>query len=388
MSEKHMRVRAEINLDAVTFNMKQMESRIDPETQITAVIKADAYGHGAVQIAHLLENDPCLWGFAVAAAEEGMELRRNGIRKPILLLSYAFSESWADMIDYDIRFAVFDYEAAEGISRQAVSLGKKALVHLAVDTGMSRIGFADTDESVETIKKIAGLPGIRIEGLFTHFARADEPSIAPAERQLERYNVFSRKLDEAGVVVPIHHASNSAGIFRLKNANLSMVRAGITLYGLLPSDDVREEVQPLMPVMRLVSHISYVKDLLPGAEISYGGTFTVRKPMRVATIPVGYADGYPRQLSNKGSVLIRGRRVPILGRVCMDQFMVDVTDIPGAARGDEVVLLGSQGSETITAEEIGALSGRFNYELVCDITKRVPRHFMRDGRTVSMRELV
>lgn len=386
--EKHMRVRAEIDLDAVAFNMEVMKNKIDPDTKITAVIKADAYGHGAVQIAHLIEDYPNLWGFAVAAAEEGMELRRSGIRKPVMLLGYAFSESWADMIDYDIRFAVFDYETAEGISRLAVSLGKKALIHIALDTGMSRIGFADTDESAAVVKKIAGLPGLTIEGLFTHFARADEPSIAPAERQLARYLAFSKKLDEAGVEVPIHHTSNSAGIFRMKNANLFMVRAGITLYGLLPSDEVREEVQPLKPVMKLVSHISYVKDLMPGAEISYGGTFKVEKPMRVATIPVGYADGYPRLLSNKGYVLIRGQKAPILGRVCMDQFMVDVTEIPGACRGDEVVLLGNQGAETITAEEIGALSGRFNYELVCDITKRVPRHYMRDGHCVSVKELV
>ena len=388
MSESHMRVRAEIDLDAVIFNMEAMKAKIDPETKITAVIKADAYGHGAVQIAHLLENDPCLWGFAVAAAEEGMELRNNGIRKPILLLSYAFSESWADMIDYDIRFAVFDYEAAAGISGLAVSLGKKARIHIALDTGMSRIGFRDTDESAEIVKKIAALPGIEIEGLFTHFARADEPSIAPAERQLARYMAFSEKLETAGVDVPVHHVSNSAGIFRMRNANLSMVRAGITLYGFLPSDDVREEVQPLKPVMRLVSHISFVKELIPGAEISYGGTFKVEKPMRVATIPVGYADGYPRMLSNKGCVLIRGRRAPIVGRVCMDQFMVDVTEIPEAVRGDEAVLMGAQGEETITAEEIGALSGRFNYELVSDITRRVPRHFLRGGRTVSVRTLV
>ncbi len=386
--EKNMRVRAEIDLDAVAFNMEVMRNKISPETKITAVIKADAYGHGAVEIAHLIEDYPNLWGFAVAAAEEGMQLRRSGIKKPILTLGYVFPECWADMIDYDIRFAVFDLETAEEISRLAGSLGKTAVIHIALDTGMSRIGFADTDESVEIVKKIAALPGVKIEGLFTHFARADEPSIAPAERQLARYNAFSEKLDAAGVAVPIHHTSNSAGIFRLKNANLSMVRAGITLYGLLPSDEVKDEVKPLMPVMRLVSHISYVKDLMPGAEISYGGTFKVEKPMRVATIPVGYADGYPRLLSNRGYVLISGKRAPILGRVCMDQFMVDVTDIPDAMRGDEAVLLGNQGEETITAEDIGAMSGRFNYELVCDITKRVPRHYMRSGRCISIKELV
>ncbi len=386
--EKNMRVRAEIDLDAVAFNMESMRQKISPETKITAVIKADAYGHGAVEIAHLIEDYPYVWGFAVAAAEEGMELRRNGIRKPILTLGYTFPECWPDMIDYDIRFTVFDYGTAEEISRLAGTLGKKAFVHIALDTGMSRIGFADTDASVEEVKKIAALPHLVIEGLFTHFARADEPSIAPAERQLSRYMAFSKKLDEAGVEIPIRHASNSAGIFRLKNANLSMVRAGITLYGLLPSDEVKDEVKPLKPVMRLVSHISYVKELSAGAEISYGGTFRTEKTMRVATIPVGYADGYPRLLSNKGHVLIRGRKAPILGRVCMDQFMVDVSDIPDAVRGDEAVLMGTQGEETITAEEIGALSGRFNYELVCDISKRVPRHYMREGKCISVRALV
>ncbi|MCR5294927.1 MAG: alanine racemase [Lachnospiraceae bacterium] len=386
--EQFQRIRAEIDLDALAFNFDTMYRKLSPGAKLAAVIKADGYGHGALEIARLLEDRPYLWGFAVAAAEEALELRRGGIKKPIMLLSYAFCESWKDMIEQDIRFTVFDLDTAAGISDLAVKLGKEAYIHIALDTGMSRIGFADNTRSIQEIKTISVLPSIVIEGLFTHFAQADEPSIAPAQSQLERYLDFSDKLKKDGVRIPIRHTSNSAGIFRLKEAHLDMARAGITLYGLLPSDEIAEEVKGILPVMRLVSHISFVKDLSPGSKVSYGGTFTADKEMRVATIPVGYADGYPRLLSGKGHVLIRGKRAGILGRVCMDQFMVDVTEIEGAARGDEVVLLGSQGEEFISAEQLGALSGRFNYELVCDIGKRVPRCFMAGGKCIGVRKTV
>ena len=362
--KKYSRVRAEIDLDAVRFNFESMKNNLTPGTKMAAVIKADGYGHGAVQIARLIQGFDYIWGFAVATAEEAMQLRTKGISKPIMLLGYAFEESYEDLIDYDIRACVFEEATARALSACASSLGKTAIIHFALDTGMSRIGFADTAESVETIKRIAALPNIRVEGLFTHFARADELSITPAITQMKRY-------------------TRSAGIIRLQSANADMVRAGITVYGLYPSDEVETEPVPLRPVMSLISHISYVKTLEPGAEISYGGTYKVTETKRVATIPVGYADGYPRQLSNKGYVLIHGRKAPILGRVCMDQFMVDVTDIPEAAQEDEVVLVGTQGDEHISVEELGSLSGRFNYEFVCDIGKRVPRCFMKNGICVE-----
>ena len=386
--KNYSRVRADIDLDAVLFNFESMRANISPDCKITAVIKADGYGHGSVQIAQLMEPYPYMWGFAVAAADEAMRLRMSGIRKPIMLLGYAFEESYAELIRSDVRICVFDYETAEAVSNAAFDVDKKAVIHLALDTGMSRIGFRDDDASVETIARIAKLPNIVIEGLFTHFARADEVSIAPAVRQLERYKAFAEKVMRAGVRIPIHHVSNSAGIIRMKEANMDMVRAGITVYGLLPSSDVETDVVPLRPVMSLKSHISFVKDIEAGDEVSYGGTYKAGERRRVATIPVGYADGYPRMLSGKGYVLIRGRKAPILGRVCMDQFMVDVTDINGASRGDEVVLLGRQGDYIITAEELGDLSGRFNYELVCDINKRVPRNYIYEGRIIEQSEFI
>ena len=386
--KKYSRIRADIDLDAVLYNFENMKANIRPGCKITAVIKADGYGHGSVQIAELMEPFDYMWGFAVAAADEAFRLRRAGIRKPIMLLGYTFDEFYEDLIREDVRICVFDYDTAVRVSDAAFTAKKKAIIHIALDTGMSRIGFRDNDASVAEIVKIAKLPNIEIEGLFTHFARADEVSIDPAVRQLERYNAFAEKVEKAGVDIPIHHVSNSAGIIRLREANKDMVRAGITVYGLMPSADVETDIVPLKPVMSLVSHISYVKDIEAGDEVSYGGTFKAEKTMRVATIPVGYADGYPRMLSGKGYVLIKGRKAPILGRVCMDQFMVDVTDIEGAKRGDEVVLLGKQGDERITAEELGDISGRFNYELVCDISKRVPRNFIYEGRIIEQSECI
>lgn len=384
--KNYFRVRADIDLDAVHYNFESMRANISPDCKITAVIKADGYGHGSVQIAELMEPYEYIWGFAVAAADEAFRLRRNGIRKPIMLLGYAFEDSYIDMIREDIRICVFDYETAEKVSDAAFDAKKKAVIHLALDTGMNRIGFKDNDASVKEIVRISSLPGLTIEGLFTHFARADEVGLDPAVKQLDRYKTFAEKVRNAGVEIPIHHVSNSAAIIRMKDANMSMVRAGITIYGLMPSSDVEPDIVPLKPVMSLISHISYVKEIGPGDEVSYGGTFKAEKTMRVATIPAGYADGYPRMLSGKGYVLIHGKKAPILGRVCMDQFMVDVTEIEDAARGDEVVLLGRQGDLRITAEELGDLSGRFNYELVCDISKRVPRNYIYQGRIIEQSE--
>ena len=378
----YTRIRADIDLSAVKFNFDNMAKNLAPGTQIAGVIKADAYGHGAVEIARLMENVSYMWGFAVATAGEALILREAGIKKPILILGYSFTEDRDQLIEENIRMCVFDAEAAQDISRRASKLHRTAFIHIALDTGMGRIGFLPTEEALKEIREISELPNIEIEGLFTHFARADETDLTPAAVQFERYQTFSEKIRSLGIDIPIHHVSNSAGIIRFRDANLDLVRAGITIYGLYPSDEVEKDIVPIRPVMSLISHITYVKTLPAGYEISYGGTFTTKQPTRVATIPVGYADGYPRQLSGKASVLIRGKRAPILGRVCMDQFMVDVTDIPDAQRGDEVVLVGSQGDEQITVEELGTISGRFNYEFVCDISPRVPRCYV-NRETVS-----
>lgn len=380
MVNQFSRINAEIDLDAVAHNFDLMHKKLRPGTKMCAVVKADCYGHGAVPIARFIEDYDYIWGFACATPEEAMELRDAGIKKPLILLGYAFPESYEDIVKNDIRACIFEMKSAEKLSETAEKLHKKAKIHLALDTGMSRIGFKDDDDSVEAIKKIADDPDLEIEGMFTHFARADEPSLDPAKKQLERYEAFSEKLEENGVRIPIHHVSNSAALMRFQEANEDMVRAGITIYGLTPSDDVTDEMEGLLPVMSIRSHISFVKTLPAGCAISYGGTYVTKKETRVATVPCGYADGYPRTLSNKGEVLIHGKRVPILGRVCMDQFMVDVSGIPDVGQGDEVVLLGKQGTERITAEEIGNKSGRFNYEFVCDISKRVPRTYLRDGQ--------
>ena len=381
--KKYSRVCADINYDALDHNLELMLSKIKPDTSICAVVKADSYGHGALQIARHIQSMPYIWGFAVATPEEAMQLRMGGISKPIILLGYAFEESYEDIIDYDIRACIFEEESAKRLSLIAGSLQREAIVHLAVDTGMGRIGFSPDRTSVDTIAEIAKLPNLKIEGLFTHFARADEPSLEPARAQLLLYRRFLKTLENRGIPIPICHVSNSAAAMRFPDANLDLVRAGITMYGLLPSDEVADEMTELMPVMSIRSHISHVKTLPAGKPVSYGGTYVTERETRIATIPAGYADGYPRQLSGKGCVLIHGKRAPITGRVCMDQFMVDVSDIPDVKVGDEAVLLGRQGDDEITAEEIGRISGRFNYELVSDITKRVPRNFIYHGQTIE-----
>lgn len=375
--KKFERIKAVVSLGAIEHNFREMRKNIAADTKMIAVIKADGYGHGAKEIAGLVKDYDYIWGFAVATAEEAAELRMSGVTKPILILGIVFEECYPELVKYDIRPAVCEFEAAKGLSEEAVSQGKTVHIHLALDTGMSRIGFADEPESIEEIKKISQLDNLEIEGMFTHFARADEYDRSPAMVQLDRYLRFADKLEESGVYIPIRHCSNSAGIIRMPEANLNVVRAGITIYGIYPSDEVEKDVVKLRPAMELISHVSYVKDLKPGSQISYGGTFVTEKPMKVATIPVGYADGYPRRLSNKGYVLLHGKKVPILGRICMDQFMVDVSDITDVKKGDQVTLIGQDGEEFISVDELGDLSGRFSYEFLCGISKRVPRVYVK-----------
>ena len=377
---KKNRVYAGIDLDALRYNMESMHKNIKEGTKIAAVIKADAYGHGALTVAKTIEDLPYVWGFAVATADEAEMLIADGRKKPILILGIVFEEYFTQMIAKEIRLTVCTYEMAQKLSEEAQRQGRDVHIHIGLDTGMSRIGFADRQESVEEIKKISQLPNLKIEGLFTHFARADETDRSPAIDQLNRYLNFAKLLEDAGIQIPMKHCSNSAGIIRVPEANLNAVRAGITIYGIYPSNEVERDIVKLIPAMELKSHISYIKTVEPGAAFSYGGTFTAKKEMKVATIPVGYADGYPRSLSNKGWVLIHGKKAPILGRVCMDQFMVDITKIPDAKAGDEVTLIGKDGKEFISIEKFGDLSGRFSYEFACDISKRVPRVYIKDGK--------
>ncbi|MDD2958266.1 MAG: alanine racemase [Lachnospiraceae bacterium] len=385
--KKYSRVYAKIDLDAVEANFRSMRANIKEGTRMVAVVKTDAYGHGAVQIARLAENYDYIWGFAVAAVEEAVLLRRSGIRKPILILGYTFEEDYPTLIREKIRPAVFQLETARKLSRAAEEIGESLAVHLALDTGMTRIGFKDNEASAAEIKEIQKLPGLVIEGMFTHFARADEKEKKYAREQLRRYCEFADRLEQEGVPIPMKHCSNSAGILELPDANLDAVRAGITIYGIYPSEEMDRVHFKLQPVMEWKSHITFIKEVEANVPVSYGGTFVTDRPMRIATIPVGYGDGYPRSLSNKGWVLIHGKKARILGRVCMDQFMVDVTGIE-AEEQDEVTLMGRDGAQELSVDTLGALSGRFPYEFVCDIGKRVPRVYIRNGKAVEASDLL
>lgn len=378
--KKYSRIKALISLDAVEYNFQQMKKNIKEGTKIIAVIKADAYGHGAVPIAKMIQEYDYIWGFATATAQEALQLKRAGITKPVLVIGLVFEEYYEILAENEIRMAVCDLETARKFAEAGKKAGKTVHIHIAVDTGMTRIGYADNEESAREVLLVSKLENLEIEGLFTHFARADEYDRTPAMVQLKRYLHFGELLEKVGVSIPVHHCSNSAGIIRVPEANLNAVRAGITIYGIYPSEEVERDIVDLKPVMELKSHISYVKEVQPGTEVSYGGTYVTDRMTKMATVPVGYADGYPRALSDKGWVLVHGKKAPICGRVCMDQFMIDVTDIGDVKMGDEVTLLGKDGEETITADTLGDLSGRFSYELICDINKRVPRIYIKDGR--------
>ncbi len=387
MFQNYQRVYAAVDLTAVRYNMERMHANLAPGTGMFGVIKADGYGHGAVPIGRELEALPYVSGYAVATAEEAFLLRRAGLKKMILILGYTFPYCYEELILQDIRPAVFTRDAVEALDACAARLGRKAAVHVKVDTGMSRIGIRPDEEGLSFMEWLSGLKHIEVEGIFTHFARADERDKGAALAQLKAFTGFVEEAGRrTGKDIPIKHCSNSAGILALPEANLSLVRAGIALYGLSPSGEVPKDILSLRPVLSLKSHLVFVKEISAGASVSYGGTFTARERMRIATVPVGYGDGYPRSLSNKGYVLIRGRRVPIVGRVCMDQFMVDVSAIPEAAEADEVTLIGTDGSEEITMEALGELSGRFNYELACDLGRRIPRVYLKDGEIVGTRD--
>ena len=381
--ETYQRVRVDIDLDAAVENMKNMKKNLHPKTKMMAVIKTDGYGHGAAQIANVLEPLDFVWGYATATPEEAHLLRTSGIQKPILILAYTFPYCYRMMAVNEIRPAVFREDMLKQLDEAANEAGKMIKVHVKVDTGMGRIGIAPDETGLSFVEKLLSYPHLELEGIFTHFARADEADKKNALEQLHKFRQFTEEAEKRfGIKIPLKHCSNSAGILEIPDANMDLVRAGITLYGLYPSDEVSKDVVPLKPVLSLHSHVVYVKDILPGQSISYGGTFTAQRPMRVATIPVGYGDGYPRSLSSKGFVIIRGKKAPILGRVCMDQFMVDVSEIKDCANGDEVTLIG----DGITAEMLGDLSGRFNYELVCDLGKRIPRVFYENGKPIAVRD--
>ncbi len=367
----------EVDLGAIVRNVLNLKSRLAPETKIMGVIKTDGYGHGSVPIARELEKLDFIWGFAVATSEEAYELRQAGIRKPILTLGYTFPYCYERLAEEEIRPAVFRRDSLEQLEAAAGRSGKTIKVHIKVDTGMNRIGITPDGEGLKLIEDIGRRKGIEAEGIFTHFARADEADKTSTEEQLEIFRSFVSEAEKLlGHTIPLKHCSNSASILDMRRADMDLVRAGIVLYGLYPSDEVSRTAVELKPALSLYSRIVYIKTIHQGQSVSYGGTFTAGQDMRVATVPLGYGDGYPRSLSGKGHVLICGKPAPVLGRICMDQFMVDVSQIPEAEEGDRVVLLGTDGEACITAEELGNLSGRFPYELVCDFGKRIPRIYL------------
>ena len=368
----------EVDLGAIVSNVCNIKEKLAPGARIVGVIKTDAYGHGSVPIALELERLDFMWGFAVATAEEAYELRQAGIRKPLLILGYTFPYCYERLAEEEIRPAVFRRDSLEQMQAAAGRAGKILKVHVKVDTGMNRIGITPDEDGLKLIEDLRDMKGIEVEGIFTHFARADEADKSNAEEQLEAFRRFVSAAEKRlGYSIPLKHCSNSASILEMRHADMDLVRAGIIIYGLYPSEEVSRTAVELRPALSLYSRIVYLKTIHRGQSVSYGGTFTAKRDMRIATVPVGYGDGYPRSLSGKGYVLICGKSAPILGRICMDQFMVDVSDIPEAEEGARVVLLGNDGETGISAEKLGDISGRFNYELVCDFGKRIPRIYKK-----------
>lgn len=377
--KSYTRIRARIDLDAIEYNIEKMKENLPEDTKLIVVAKADCYGHGALQTTSLLSLKEYVWGFAVATLDEAIVLRRGGITKPILVLGCIFPEQWVDALENNIRITVYTEELTKVLSDLAVKIGRKAYVHVKLDTGMGRIGFTPGKEGADKIEEISKLPNIVMEGLYTHFSKADEGDKSYTMKQMEAYTWMKEELAGRGITFSYYHCCNSAGIIDLKGAGQNLSRAGISTYGMYPSEEVHKENVDLKPALELIGHVAFVKWVDEGEMISYGGTYVTKRRTKIATIPVGYGDGYPRSLSNKGYMLIHGKKAPIIGRVCMDQCMVDVTEIEDVKFGDEVVLVGRDGDEYLSVETLSRLSDRFNYEFVCLMGKRIPREYIRRG---------
>ena len=382
MKTSYKRIYAEIDLTALKNNLLSMQKNLLPGTKIAAVVKADAYGHGAGFVSKELE--PFVWGFAVATPEEGFQLRKEGITKPVLLLGHCPEEDFERVIASEIRIPLFEAERARAFSEAAKKSQKPGIFHVMADTGMGRLGLFPDENGIRAVKEIVSYPWLIPEGIFTHFATADGIDPSGAVRRNEVFLSFVSRLREEGIEFPLVHSANSAATIRMQGMGLPLCRAGITLYGLMPSDAYDWKKTGLSPVMSLYSSVIFVKTVPPGTPVGYGETFVTKRETVIATVSAGYADGYPRSLSNQGYVLLHGKRCPVIGRICMDQMMVDVTEAGTPVKeGDTAVLIGKSGEEEITMEELGMLSGRFNYEFACGISKRVPRLYVRDGEIVG-----
>ena len=367
---KYHRIYAEVDLDAIRHNISSIKNNIPSSVRLMPVIKADGYGHGAVEVARAVDDLSDMFG--VATIEEALELRGVGIKKPILILGTLSANHFEEAVLNDISVNVYTEAMAASLSKAALKLKKEARIHIAVDTGMNRIGISCNDEGLELAHRISSYDGLYTEGIFSHFATADEEDKKVAFNQRKKFDMFCKKLLQKGVKPEYIHICNSAASCDMSDNCYSIIRPGIIIYGLYPSDEVSKRFN-LKPALELKSHVSYIKNVDAGEGISYGHTFVTSSKRIIATIPVGYADGYPRALSNKGRVIIKGKYAPIVGRVCMDQFMVDITDIDGVCIEDTVTLIGKDADAEITADEIASLCNTINYEIICGIGKRVPR---------------
>lgn len=380
INKEYFRTYAAINLDAIEHNLDEIKGKLPEDVLSLAIVKADAYGHGAVGVAKEVQDKVDYFG--IAELNEAVELREAGVKKPVLVLSYTSPYLYETLIKYELTQTIFNYDDAVALSRAAVKLNKIARVHIAVDTGMSRIGFFCNSESINTVKRINDLPNIYIEGIFSHYACADCEDRSTTDNQTKVFKEFIKGLEEVGINIPIKHLCNSAGILTCDQM-FNMVRIGIILYGLYPDKCVIDGSVDLVPAMSIISHVVHVKDVPAGSGVSYGHTYFTDKKTRIATVCIGYADGYSRTLSNKGKVLINGQEAKVIGRVCMDQLMVDVTDFENINVGDEVTILGKNGDLEITAEEIAELTDTINYEVVCQFQKRVTIVQYKNGERVN-----
>lgn len=367
---KFYRSYAKIDLKAIDHNLKEIKSCLNDGVKTLAVVKADAYGHGLVAVSkHIQEKVDY---FAVATVEDALSLRDNGVEKPIIILSYSSPLQYETILDNDITATIYNVDEAKILSELAEKKGMKAKVHIPVDTGMGRIGFMPDEEGAEAVKIIRNMKGIYLEGLFSHYATADCEDKTVALNQTELFDKFISMLEDRGIDIPIKHMNNSAGtIEQLKQYN--MCRIGIALYGLYPSDEVNRERMRLIPAMEVMSHVVHVKTVPKGYKVGYGHIYEAQSERKIATVSIGYADGYKRCLTGVGYVLINGVKAPIVGKICMDQCMVDVTDVPDLNVGDRVVVMGKSGNEEISAELLGSMCHSFNYEIICSFMPRVTR---------------
>lgn len=384
MDYKFNRAWAEVNLDNIAHNVKEIRRITDKKTEIMGVVKADAYGHGVMEVAKtLIENG--VTRLAVSMLDEAIQLRQNGIDVPILILSYTDPRRAEEIILHDVTQTVFSHDLAEALSEAAVRLDKNIKIHIKIDTGMTRVGFMPGYSAVKNVVRISKLPKIIIEGLFTHFASADESDKSYTNMQFERFMSIVSELNRIGIYIPVKHVCNSAGIIEYPEMHLNMVRPGIVLYGMYPSEEVRKDRIDLRPAMTLKANIILVKEVEADNCISYGRIFKTQRDSKIATLPIGYADGYTRLLTTKGRVLVNGQSVPIVGKICMDQCMIDITDVEGSVNvGDEAVLFGSQNGNEIKIEDLADKIGTINYEIACIIGKRIPRVYWKDGKLYNV----